>query len=149
MIFWGSSAVVPLLVDESPRQMRDVAMYDKLCNNTPTTRHQARLDAPGTLHHVMVCGGWEHRVVFVDDVRRDEVVGGWPSSGVATAAEGKRLLPTCQTLRRPGTIPSEGPSPRADSGGHRRSGGAYGDGNLLIADLHGRQLLFDSHRAFA
>jgi hypothetical protein len=23
MIFWGSSAVVPLLVDESPRQMRD------------------------------------------------------------------------------------------------------------------------------
>ena len=54
---------------------RDVASYDSSCYASPAMPRQARLDAPGVLHHVMV-RGIERRAIFRDDTDRADFVMG-------------------------------------------------------------------------
>ena len=53
--------------------IRDVASYDDLCYSPVTMPRQPRLDAPGTLHHVMV-RGIERTALFRDDRDRADFV---------------------------------------------------------------------------
>jgi len=88
----------------------DVASSDSLGYVSPAMPRQARLDAPGVLHHVMV-RGIERRAIFRDDADRAEFVarlaalvregGGSPS----TPGRSSRLMPTFSSGRGGGRSP--------------------------------------------
>src|SRR5574341_1810770 len=62
--------------------IRDVAIYGTLCYDCRAMPRQARLDAPDTLHHVMV-RGIERTAIFRDDTDREDFL-----ARVAALAEG-------------------------------------------------------------
>ena len=91
-------------------EIGDVAVCVGLWYRDETMPRQARLDAPGTLHHVMV-RGIERTTIFRDDDRpgglRRPGRAGWRSRGPSPSTPGRssRITPTSCSARVPGRSP--------------------------------------------